>query len=578
MSNDPNEELIEATMRRVAQARAGHADGEARHIAEDAARNAAGGDAVADTPSSTLAPPEDAIEATIRRVAEAQAARASGAGSGAEVPIDLPLDAERADEDEIEATIRRVSEAQAARAVTAESDLGAASVNPPLEDSPLEDERADDDPIEATIRRVAEAQAARVAATDSDLIATVVDPSMVAERANEDAIEATAHGADAQAAPAVVADTQPIAASLDPLSQGERADEDEIDAAIRRVAEAQAARLDGVPAADVLAIGAQIHDQSDIDAVAQRAIETRAKADADALSAEAAENERRQAQIDATIRRVAQSQAARAQDAASAEDRAITERQPAASNIGREQPAHLTSAAQDNVASVQRDHDAGTWQDAVARLEAKLEETQRELKALATRFDALAPLVGRSQAVPHLEAIPAAGRRDEDDDWPVAPQVGGQFGAPPRQAIYRDPSPMTATAELLQQPEEEPDAIDEEQRTPTPITAGTAHSVGGSPAESRRGLDLLPRTYRITVEDKRRGVDLVPLHRALRGLDGMRDMSLLSYSNGVAMVALETVGPVSPEALAEAVSRAMAREAIVEVHNEQTMVVKLVEN
>ena len=110
------------------------------------------------------------------------------------------------------------------------------------------------------------------------------------------------------------------------------------------------------------------------------------------------------------------------------------------------------------------------------------------------------------------------------------------------------------------------------------ITAGTAHSVGGSPAESRRGLDLLPRTYRITVEDKRRGVDLVPLHRALRGLDGMRDMSLLSYSNGVAMVALETVGPVSPEALAEAVSRAMAREAIVEVHNEQTMVVKLVEN
>ena len=46
----------------------------------------------------------------------------------------------------------------------------------------------------------------------------------------------------------------------------------------------------------------------------------------------------------------------------------------------------------------------------------------------------------------------------------------------------------------------------------------------------------------------------------------------------VAMVALETVGPVSPEALAEAVSRAMARDAIVEVHNEQTMVVKLVEN
>ena len=96
-------------------------------------------------------------------------------------------------------------------------------------------------------------------------------------------------------------------------------------------------------------------------------------------------------------------------------------------------------------------------------------------------------------------------------------------------------------------------------------------------AEPRRGLDLLPRTYRITVEDKRRGVDLVPLHRALLGMDGVRDMSLLSYSNGVAIVAVDMVDELEPQALEGAISRAMARAAKVEVHNDTTMVVKLAE-
>ena len=86
---------------------------------------------------------------------------------------------------------------------------------------------------------------------------------------------------------------------------------------------------------------------------------------------------------------------------------------------------------------------------------------------------------------------------------------------------------------------------------------------------------MLPRNYRITVEDKRRGVDLVPLHPALLGLNGVKDMSLLSYSNGVAIVALEATTEINPDALGAAVAHAMARETKVEVHNEQTMVVKL---
>jgi hypothetical protein len=45
----------------------------------------------------------------------------------------------------------------------------------------------------------------------------------------------------------------------------------------------------------------------------------------------------------------------------------------------------------------------------------------------------------------------------------------------------------------------------------------------------------------------------------------------------VAIVALESDGGVEPATLAAAVSRGMGREARVDVHNEQTMVVKLAE-
>jgi len=61
-------------------------------------------------------------------------------------------------------------------------------------------------------------------------------------------------------------------------------------------------------------------------------------------------------------------------------------------------------------------------------------------------------------------------------------------------------------------------------------------------------------------------------------MDGVRDMSLLSYSNGVAIVSLDTVDQLDPDALCSAISRAMSRPARVEVHNESTMVVKLAED
>ena len=204
---------------------------------------------------------------------------------------------------------------------------------------------------------------------------------------------------------------------------------------------------------------------------------------------------------------------------------------------------------------------AGSDDGVLARIERQLTETAEAVQQIAARLNALAPLIERNAA----NASPAARPNlsaSSDDDWDDTPVIPRLSGMPPRPSILRDPSPRTATAQHL-----EPDIDTRPLPAPLPPIQ-----------PERRGLDLLPRTYRITVEDKRRGVDLVPLHRALLGMDGVKDMSLLSYNNGVAIVSLDTTNELDPEELRSCVARAMSREATVEVHNEHTMVVKLAED
>jgi hypothetical protein len=172
--------------------------------------------------------------------------------------------------------------------------------------------------------------------------------------------------------------------------------------------------------------------------------------------------------------------------------------------------------------------------------------------------DRLHQLIARLDAlVPVLERIAASGTSGFDargDEWAPLPPPRAPI-APPRPTVLRDGSALAADADVI-----------DTRPLPKPLPPLV---------EPRRGLELLPRTYRITVEDKRRGVDLVPLHRAMLGIDGVRDMSLLSYSNGTAIVALETEDALEPEDVRLSMQNAMQRDARIEVHNENTMVVKL---
>lgn len=78
--------------------------------------------------------------------------------------------------------------------------------------------------------------------------------------------------------------------------------------------------------------------------------------------------------------------------------------------------------------------------------------------------------------------------------------------------------------------------------------------------EEVRGLDLLPRQYLMTVEDRESTVDLVPLHRALQGLTGVQEISLVSFANGVPVVSIRTDRELNLEQLGIAVGLAMDRE------------------
>lgn len=75
----------------------------------------------------------------------------------------------------------------------------------------------------------------------------------------------------------------------------------------------------------------------------------------------------------------------------------------------------------------------------------------------------------------------------------------------------------------------------------------------------RRGLDLLPRHYLMTVEDRERRVDLVPLHRALQSLPGIEEVTLVSFANGVPVVAVRTDRDLDTDRLRTAVAAAMDR-------------------
>lgn len=186
---------------------------------------------------------------------------------------------------------------------------------------------------------------------------------------------------------------------------------------------------------------------------------------------------------------------------------------------------------------------APNWQDALDELERAIRAASWAITLLKHSLEGEA---GPPRARP--EPLPLPPQDDDDDVYvpalatpaPVAP-------AAPAEQPSGDDSYGRSTFERLW------DRIERERMEKEP----------GEPVaqvEQRRGLDLLPQQYLMTVEDRETRVDLVPLHRALLSIAGMDDVSLVTYANGVPVISIRVQGELDVDKLQDAVALGMDRE------------------
>ncbi len=166
--------------------------------------------------------------------------------------------------------------------------------------------------------------------------------------------------------------------------------------------------------------------------------------------------------------------------------------------------------------------------DALDELEQGLRSAFRAIERMRDVLVASAPAPEAAEAPP-LRLVPKA------------PEVEAAAEPPPA----RDADPYTPFERLWERMEHE---RVERQR----------QEAAGEP--ERRGLDLLPQLYLVTVEDRERRVDLVPLHRALLGVPGIEEITLVSFANGVPVVSLRAKHEIDLEQLRNAVQSTLKKD------------------
>ena len=181
----------------------------------------------------------------------------------------------------------------------------------------------------------------------------------------------------------------------------------------------------------------------------------------------------------------------------------------------------------------------GGWQQALDALERSLLQAVQAIGLLRVTLAGVAPA-----ATP----IPA----------PPASSTNGEHGASATPVADAVEAALTPVGELEHRTrstfERLWDRIELERRE------RDEQGANGAAGPERRGLDLLPQQFLMTVEDREGKVDLIPLHRALLGVVPMEDVALLSFGNGVPVISLRIVGELNLERLGNAVADAMDRQ------------------
>jgi hypothetical protein len=215
----------------------------------------------------------------------------------------------------------------------------------------------------------------------------------------------------------------------------------------------------------------------------------------------------------------------------------------------------------------------GGWQQALDDLERRLEEAAQAAAALRRSLAAGAPAQAESES--EAARATAALRRSLARAAPAQPE-----GDPKVVPLPSRPEPEPPAQE---QPAAGGEGVTAFERVWARLEAEKLGMQAEPPASAGEDaaakvtskLLSLPGQFIITVEDRESKVDLVPLHRALTGLPGVEDVSLVSFANGVPVISVRVAGELDHARLSSAVGMAMDRECEVIPHESGKLFLRL---
>ncbi len=181
-----------------------------------------------------------------------------------------------------------------------------------------------------------------------------------------------------------------------------------------------------------------------------------------------------------------------------------------------------------------------TWRETLMSVKESVDEATAAVGLLRATVQEMAPL-WRSLG----ELDKALG----DIDWPEALAGATSERGGPLAEVARLRPVAPAVPEAVLEPDAKPSDLEEA----TDIPGST-----GSPLPPEPDAPVLDiggsYSCSVTVEEVGTRVKLAPLHRALGQIEGVRELSLRSYTNGVAVVSMDCATEVDASALQEAIA------------------------
>jgi len=189
---------------------------------------------------------------------------------------------------------------------------------------------------------------------------------------------------------------------------------------------------------------------------------------------------------------------------------------------------------------------SAAWHETLMSVKKSLDEATTEIRLLRTTFHEMAPL---------WRSLARFERALTDIEWP-----DGMNGAAEPDKLSAETTSAQPQAVAIP---EEPAAAGPEEPAEE-LAREAAYTSSGQVRPLARldvptSADNAPYSYAVTVEELGSRVRLVPLHQSLSRVEGIRQLSLRSYINGVAVLSVDSEAELEAPALEAALTAGMQK-------------------